>query len=357
MKNRQKMQLIKVGLCAFGMSGKVFHAPFLKEHPGFWLEGVVERTKNLCQKLYPDAIVYRSVEEMLNNKDIELVVVNTPVQTHFQYVKMALEAGKNVIVEKPFTIDSKEAEELVQLASEKNLFISVYQNRRLDRDFLQVKKFIESGKLGNIKEAEIRFDRFRTEPSGKEHKENPNLPASGALHDLGSHLVDQAIQLFGFPQKIFADIFSMKGNEFANDYFELILFYNNNLRVRVKSSVFSKEDHYAYKIFGDKGSFLQERSDLQENELVAGAIPEFNTDWVKPLSEKDGILTYINNVGIAIREILASESGNYMAYYQGIYEHIVFGYPLPSPASEVIQNMKLIDAAIESNASEQVIKL
>ena len=137
---------------------------------------------------------------------------------------------------------------------------------------------MSEGKLGEIKETEIRFDRFRTTASGKAHKEDPQATGSGSLHDLGSHLVDQAVQYFGFPEKLFADVFSMKGEEFANDYFEILLYYKNDLRVRLKSSVFSKEAHYAYVIHGEKGSFLQERTDNQENELVAGSIPVYGKD-------------------------------------------------------------------------------
>ena len=351
------MQLVKTGLCAFGMSGKIFHAPFLKEHPGFFLSAIVERSKEESNEKYPEATIYRSVEEMLQHADIELVVVNTPVQTHFEYVKMALEAGKNVIVEKPFTVNVSEAEELVRLAEEKGLFLSVYQNRRFDRDFLQVQKMINENKLGHIKEAEIRFDRFRTTASGKAHKEDPEATGSGALHDLGAHLVDQAVQYFGFPEKLFADVFSMKGEEFANDYFEIILYYENGLRVRLKSSVFSKEAHYAYIIHGDKGSFLQERSDNQENELVAGAVPLYGQDWMKPLNESDGILNYINDHLETERLLTSSEPGNYMNYYQNIYEHMVFGYYLPSPAEEIIQNMKIIEAAVESSNAQKVISL
>ncbi len=351
------MQLVKVGLCAFGMSGKVFHAPFLKEHPGFFMSAIVERSKDESQEKYPETTIFRSVEEMLANADIELVVVNTPVQTHFEYVKKALEAGKNVIVEKPFTVDVSEAEELVKLAKEKNLFLSVYQNRRFDRDFLQVQNILDDGKLGTLKEAEIRFDRFRTEPSAKEHKENPDLKGSGALHDLGSHLIDQATQLFGFPEKLFADLFSMKGSAFANDYFEILLYYKNNFRVRLKSSVFSKEAHYAYILHGEKGSFLQERTDDQESELVSGAIPTYNEDWTKPLTNPDGILNYLKENSETERILTSSEPGNYMDYYQEIYEHIVFGADLPSPGTEIIQNMKIIEAALESSTEGKVVNL
>lgn len=351
------MQLVKVGLCAFGMSGKVFHAPFLKEHPGFFITAIVERSKEESKEKYPDAEIFLSVEEMLKNADIDLVVVNTPVQTHFEYAKMALEAGKNVIVEKPFTVNTAEAEQLAKLAADKNLFVSVYQNRRFDRDYLQVQKVLNDKVLGEIKEVEIRFDRFRTEASGKAHKESPENEGSGSVHDLGAHLIDQAVQLFGFPKKVFADVFSMKGNDFANDYFEIILYYENELRIRLKSSVFTREDHYAYKIFGDKGCFLQQRSDDQENQLVAGAIPEYGNEWTSPLDSEDGILNIFNENSETERTLTSSEPGNYMNYYQNIYEHIVFGYYLPSPAEEVVQNMKIIEAVLESSRQGKVIDL
>ncbi|WP_407401295.1 Gfo/Idh/MocA family oxidoreductase [Chryseobacterium sp.] len=351
------MQLVKIGMCAFGMSGKVFHAPFLKEHPGFFLSAIVERTKNESQDQYPKATRYTSVKEMLEKADIDVVVVNTPVQTHYEYVKMSLEAGKNVIVEKPFTVNASEAEQLVKLANAKNLFLSVYQNRRFDRDFIQVQKVLQQGSLGKIKEVEIRFDRFRTEPSGKDHKENPQQKGSGTLHDLGSHLIDQATQLFGIPEKVFGDIFTMKGSEYANDYFELLLYYKDQLRVRLKSSVFSKEAHYAYILHGDRGSFLQKRSDNQENELASGTIPTYGKDWMLSLCKEDGILNFLNDNAETERVLLCSEPGNYMNYYQQIYEHIVFGYALPSPGEEIIQNMKIIEAALESNVQQKVVQL
>jgi predicted dehydrogenase len=186
-----------------------------------------------------------------------------------------------------------EAEDLVKLADEKGLFISVYQNRRFDRDYLQVQKIIQENKLGNMKEVEIRFDRFRTEASGKQHKENPEQIGSGSLHDLGSHLIDQATQFFGYPEKLFADIFSMKGKEFANDYFEILLYYPNDLRVRLNLR-FSVKKLIMLIFFMEKRKLLQERSDDQENELVAGSIPEYGKEWTKPLKETDGILNYIN---------------------------------------------------------------
>ena len=351
------MQLIKVGLCAFGMSGKVFHAPFLKQHPGFTVSAVVERSKNESETLYPEAVIYRSVEDMLKSADIDVVVVNTPIQTHFYYCKKAIEAGKHVIIEKPFTVDLKDAEKLTELAKSKGVFLSVFQNRRFDRDFLQVQSILGEGVLGEVKEVEIRFDRFRTAPSPKEHKENPKLPGSGALHDLGAHLVDQSVLLFGEPLELFADVFTMKDEDTANDYFEILLYYPDNLRVRLKSSVFTKEDHFAYKIHGSKGSFLQERSDNQEAELVAGAQPFYTENWQKPLTDFDGILNYMDANGETVREELWSEPSSYMYYFQEIYEHLVFESDLPSPAQDILVNMRIIDAALESSITGKKIKL
>ena len=351
------MKKYKVGLCAFGMSGKVFHAPFLQQHPHFELTGIVERKKNDSSRQYPNSKIYRSVEELIEDKSIEIVVINTPIQSHFDYCKMAIEAGKDIIIEKPFTINYHEAKELVNLAKQKNSMLSVFQNRRFDRDYLQVKSVLENRILGEIKEVEIRFDRYRTEPSSKEHKENPNLPGSGALHDLGSHLIDQAVQLFGQPKSVYADVFSMKGSAFANDYFEVILFYQNDLRVRLKSSVFAKEDHFAYKVFGSKGAFLQERTDTQEEELVNGILPKYNDVWVRSLDSSDGILNYLKENQLSERTETYSSPTSYMSYFEAVYQHLVSGSEIPSPAEEILLNMKIIDAALESSKAGKRIDL
>jgi len=196
---------------------------------------------------------------------------------------------------------------------------------------------------------------FTTTASGKEHKENPNLPGAGALHDLGSHLVDQATQLLGMPNTIFADVFSMKGKDTANDYFDLLLYYPQDVRLRLKASVFTKEDHYAYKLHGSRGSFLQERSDNQESELVAGSKPVYNTIWTKERTTTDGILNILNEANETERTEHISSPGDYMSYYQEIYEALVFSGKVPSPAVEIVQNMKIIDAALESSRLGQKI--
>ncbi len=232
--------------------------------------------------------LYRSVDELLADDDIELVIVNTPVQTHYDLTKQALLAGKHVVVENHLRLQLLKQRELTKLAKEKNLVLVVYQNRRYDGDFRAVKKVIEEKLLGELQEMEIHYDRYRADPSGKAHKEGA-LPAAGTFYDLGAHMIDQSLQLFGWPKALFADIDIMRKGFDAPDYFELLLFYENKLRVRIKSSMLTRELLPAYILNGTKGSFFQHRSDQQEEQLLAGTIPSVKT-WAPATAEPDGLL-------------------------------------------------------------------
>ncbi|HEX2684904.1 MAG TPA: Gfo/Idh/MocA family oxidoreductase, partial [Ferruginibacter sp.] len=220
------MQPIKTALCSFGMSGWVFHAPFIHLNKGFELYGVYERTKNLAAERYACIKTFRTLEAMLADDAIELVIVNTPNYTHFEFAKLALLAGKHVVIEKPFTNTVAEAEELIALAEKQSKKISVYQNRRWDSDFKTVQKVVRQKLLGEIVEAEIHFDRYNEELSYKLHKETPG-PGAGILPDLGPHLIDQALQLFGMPTAVFADATNLRPISRVEDYIELLLFYKN----------------------------------------------------------------------------------------------------------------------------------
>src|SRR5882757_2231163 len=212
---------IKTALCSFGMSGWVFHAPFLNLHKGFELYAVWERSKNLAEQKYPGIKTFRALEDMLADEAVELVVVNTPNYTHFDYAKKALQAGKHVVVEKPFTVTVAEGEELLALAAKADKKISVYQNRRYDSDYKTVKKILDEQWLGEIKEAEIHYDRFNEALSPKVHKETPG-PGTGLLYDLGSHLIDQALQFFGMPAAVFADMAIIRPLSKVEDYMEIL---------------------------------------------------------------------------------------------------------------------------------------
>ncbi|MBC6491268.1 Gfo/Idh/MocA family oxidoreductase [Flavihumibacter stibioxidans] len=347
------MSIIKTGICSYGMSGKLFHAPFIQNHPGFELAAIVERHKTESRERYPQSALVRSFEELLKDDTLQLIVVNTPVQTHFEYVKAALEAGKNVVAEKPFTVNAAEAGKLEALAAKKNLLLTVYQNRRYDGDFRALKKVVQENQLGDIREVEFRYERYRVQPSGKEHKEGA-LPGAGILHDLGAHLVDQSLQLFGWPEAVFADIWTMREQVAANDYFELLLYYPR-MRVRLKATVVARETPPAFILHGMKGSFLQERSDLQEAQLLAGVEPSIES-WCAPAGKPDGLLhTTID--GKDIREETWSKPGNYMGFYDDVWKALTGIGPNPVPAGDAVKSMKIIDAALESMAKQSVIRL
>lgn len=342
-----KMQPINTALCSFGMSGWVFHAPFININPGFNLYAVWERSKNLAEEKYPGVKTYRKLEDMLADETVELVVVNTPNYTHYEYAKKALEAGKHIVVEKPFTITVNEANTLIEIGKKQNRKISVYQNRRYDSDYKTIKKVLDQNLLGALIDVEMHFDRFKEELSPKVHKEIPG-PGTGSVFDLGSHLIDQALQLFGMPQKLFTDIKAMRPVSKVDDYFNLLLYYDT-FRVHLKSSYAVREPLPGYIFHGLKGSFIKAKTDVQEEMLQGGMVPG-GDDWgTEPESQK-GLLHTENN-GAVVREYIESERGNYNEYYNGIYEAIRNNKPLPVTAEDGLDVIKIIEAAYKSNES------
>ena len=344
---------IRTALLSFGMSGSVFHAPFISTSERFQLYGVWEREKNLAQQKYPDIITFRTLSELLDDPLVELVVVNTPNSTHFEYTRECLKAGKHVIVEKPFTITVTESRELIQLAAQKKLVLSIYHNRRYDSDFKTVKKIMESSKLGDIVEVEFHFDRFKEGLSAKVHKEIPN-PGSGALYDLGAHLIDQVVFLLGMPQAIFADIRIIRPVSQVDDYFEL-LFYYKNKRARLHCSYLVKEPLHAFIVHGSKGSFVKHRGDPQENDLQARILPGTNRWGMEPETEH-GVL-HIDEKGNSIRELIPTEAGNYGEYYEQIYHAIRNGGPIPVSGEDGEKVIRIIESAMQSSRERRVIDL
>jgi predicted dehydrogenase len=345
--------VIKAGVCSYGMSGKLFHAPFIENHPNYELTAIVERHNNDSRERYPRSKLYRSVDELIADNSVQLIVVNTPTHLHFENVKAALTADKNVVVEKPFAVTVREAEELAQLAVKKNLLLSIYQNRRYDGDYRAVKNVIEKKLLGDLREVEVRYDRYRPSYGGKPHKEG-NLPGAGIIYDLSPHLVDQALQLFGWPQALFADIWKMRDDVVPPDYFE-ILFYYPKFRVRLKATCIARETIPAYTLHGMKGSFLQQRSDLQEIQLNAGATPSLDS-WCPPPSQPDGLLhTEIN--GEVVHSHLTSTPGNYMGYYDDLYKALTGNGRNPVPPEDGIKTIRIIEAALQSAATKKLIEL
>ncbi|MEI7628432.1 MAG: Gfo/Idh/MocA family oxidoreductase [Bacteroidota bacterium] len=347
------MTPIKTAILSFGMSGRVFHAPFIAINPGFELVGIWERSKSASLEFYPHIKIYRTLEEILNDDNIELVIVNTPTNTHFDYTKKVLLAGKHAVVEKAFTTTIEEAIELEELSRTVNKKIAVYQNRRWDSDFKTVRKIIEAGLLGNIVEAEIHYDRFRVALSPKLHKEIPG-PGAGVLNDLGPHLVDQAICLFGMPLAVYADIRITRPNSLVDDYFELLLNYSDKV-VRLKASCLVREPFPSYVIHGDKGSFHKTRTDVQETALLANQKPDSLNWGVEPIEEQG--LLHTEKVGIVIREKVPTEIGNYGTFYSIVHQAIREQKEMPVTAKEGIQVMQILDAAFKSSALKKQISL
>lgn len=347
------MKVINTALCSFGMSGKVFHAPFLDAHPGFRLYAVWERSKKAVREAYPEVISYDQYEDLLADPAIDLVIVNTPNYTHYDFARAALLAGKHVIVEKAFTVTLDQAEDLVRIAKEQNLKLSVFQNRRWDSDFKTVRNIVDERRLGKIVEAELHFDRYNLALSPKVHKELPQ-PGAGVLHDLGPHIIDQALQLFGMPEALFADIRIIRPTSQVSDYIDLLLYYPN-LRVRIKSSYIVKEPVPAYILHGTEGSFLKPRADVQETFLQSGLKPTAE-DWGTEPLDAQGILNTRSN-GKDERRSIPTLPGNYMDYYKGIYEALTTDAPLPVTAEQGLLVMKVIEAAINSHEQKKIVDL
>ncbi len=346
------MQKIKTALLSYGMSGKVFHAPFIAFHPGFELVGSWERSKKLIHQDFPAVKSYATIEDLLEDT-VDLVIVNTPVETHYEYAKQVLLAGKHVIVEKAFTTTVVQAKELAAIAKEKGLKLTVFQNRRWDSDFKTVQKIISDGVLGEIVEAEFHFDRYNPILSPKKHKETANSGA-GILKDLGPHIIDQALCLFGLPKSVFADIRITREHSLVDDYFDILLYYSS-FRVRLKAGFFVREAIPAYVIHGKKGSFLKPRADVQEDELKLGNKPNLDT-WGTESIEKQGLLhTEIN--GEIVKQQIPTLQGNYYDFFDGVYHSIIQNAIEPVTAQDGVHVMQIIEAAIQSSAKKKAIDL
>ena len=345
--------MIKTALVSFGMSGRVFHAPFINLNPNFVLAGAWERSSKNIQAVYPGVTSYASFDEILSDPSIDLVVVNSPNDTHYTYTKQALLAGKHVVVEKAFTVTVEEAEELTALALQQQKILTVYQNRRYDADFLTIQKLITQNKIGQLLDVQISYERYRTTLSPKVHKEQPT-PGAGVLLDLGPHLVDQALQLSGMPTAVFADLRITRSVSLVDDYFTLLLYYPTH-RILLTSGMVFMQVGAGYKIYGTKGCFIKNRSDVQEDLLLAGHKPG-GDNWGKEDPKNYGTLS-TDTDGVITSTIIESERGDYGKYYEAVAAAILDNKPVPVSPQEGINIMKVLVAAKQSHETKQVVRL
>ena len=344
---------ITTALASFGMSGVVFHAPLLQANEGFKLTGILERTKDESRRLYPQSKLFRSFQEVCDDQDIELVIVNTPDHTHYELTKKALAAGKHVVVEKPFTLQFNQAEELIEIADKSSLVLSVFQNRRWDGDFLTVQQIIREGLLGRLVSFESHFDRYRNYIQEGTWKEEAGA-GTGILYNLGSHMLDQALILFGMPESVFADIRALRDESQVDDSFDVWMKYPE-VKVLVRASYLVREQGPRYILHGTDGSFLKWGIDPQEEALKAGHIPQ-GRDWGTEESSEWGLL-HTTLEGRDIRERYPTIAGNYQAYYNNVYEAIRHSAPLQVPAREAALVIRVIEAALQSSEENCVISI
>src|SRR5271163_2552677 len=269
--------MVQVGLIGFGLAGQAFHAPVIRGVPGMHLACILERSGTRAREKYPDVRVARTLEELLADKEIQLCVVATPNDSHFELARACLLAGRDVVVDKPFAPTLKQSEELVRLAAERGRLITVYQDRRWDGDFQTVKRIVESGKLGTVVEYECRFDRFRLEPKADAWRERADQPGAGVLFDLGPHVIDQALVLFGEPRAITASAFCERETSQVDDSFDVCLEYPT-LRAIGKARIIAFAPGPHFLIHGTKGSFVKYGMDPQEARLRGESLPQ-GTDW------------------------------------------------------------------------------
>jgi scyllo-inositol 2-dehydrogenase (NADP+) len=345
---------IRTGLASFGMSGLVFHGPLLHSSDKYNICGILERTKELSRQKYPESRLFRTFEEMISDEEIELIVVNTPDRFHFEQCLAALEAGKNVVVEKPFTQEFSQAEVLINLAKQKGLVLSVFQNRRWDGDFMTVKKVLDEGLLGRLVSFESHFDRYRNFIQKNTWKEEEDS-GSGIVYNLGSHMIDQALVLFGRPLSVSADIRTLRSGGKVDDFFDIRLDYRNDLNVRVTGSLLVKEPGPRYICHGTEGSFLKWGTDPQEQDLKEGKCPGIK-DWGIEKSEIYGLLNSVIH-GKELYERIQTLPGNYMAFYEQLYEAIRNKVRVPVNPEDAAIVVKIINAAFRSNLEKRSVSI
>jgi scyllo-inositol 2-dehydrogenase (NADP+) len=336
---------MKTGVVGFGVAAQFMHLPFIVTNPDYQLQSILQRHGDTAKEKYPGVKITRSLDEMLADGNLDLIVITTPNDSHFDYAFRALETGKHVVLEKPFTIYSEDAKKLIAQAKKKDRILTVYQNRRYVSDFLTIRQLLKENKLGEVVEFEAHYDRYRPEQRPNAWREE-NTPGSGILYDLGAHLIDQAFCLFGMPRFVTADIRNQRPHARTTDYFELWLDYEFT-KVILKAGMLVRDPGPRYTIHGRQGSFIKSGEDPQEALLRKGILPTA-ADWGVESKDIYGLLHTEFN-GKLIREKYPSLAGNYGGFYIDLYNSFRKGEPLRVKPEHGFNVVRLIELATESN--------
>jgi scyllo-inositol 2-dehydrogenase (NADP+) len=345
---QQDKQRFKVAIVGFGLSGKVFHAPFIEQHAGFELYSIVS-TRDEAQQKYPKTKIYRRFEEVITNPAIDLVVLCTPHNLHVKQAIEAMRAGKDVVIEKPVALTSNDLLQLMKISKETERQFYPYHNRRWDGDFLTIKHLIQGGYLGNIHDFESRFDRFSPTVSRAEWRYN-DPTAGGTLLDLGPHLIDQAIHLFGKPEMVHCLLFKQRPESNSNDSFDLRLIYPNNV-VTLKAGVFVKSPGPRFLVHGSEGSYIKYGLDVQESRLKKRLLPSSKTIGKEPVNMHGMLFSPIFDP--LKPKKFPTIDGNYMRFYDGVYNAMKYKIPHEVSQEDALLVMKVIEAAVESNENQR----
>ncbi len=330
--------MLNVALIGFGLSGRYLQAPFYEANPNFNLKTIVSNSQN-PKACFPTVEVMKSLEEVLADDSIDLVSICSPNDTHYDFAKKCLLANKHVLVEKPFTATVSQAEELIQLAKKQGKVTSIFQNRRFDSDFMTVQKIINEGFIGEVLSCEILFNRYKPVLNAKKWKE-VMTPANGILYDLGAHIIDQSIVLFGIPQSVWGETFSQREGSEIDDAFDVRLDYGK-LKVTLKSSLMVREEGPRYFLHGTKGSFVKYGIDVQEDHLKAGILPNMDGFGIEP-STNQGILNSDVN-GLHFRGTIETLKGDWGILFQNLYEAITGKAELLVKPEEVLEQIKIME--------------
>ncbi|MEO7213515.1 Gfo/Idh/MocA family oxidoreductase [Mucilaginibacter sp.] len=334
---------IVTGLMAYGMSGRIFHAPFIHTNPNFTLKGIVERNQKKASAIYPDIISYNSVDELLNDAEVELIIVNTPSNLHLEHAIKALRAGKHVLVEKPAAATAAQVKELFDVGRETGKHIMIYQNRRYDSGFLSTKAVIESGRLGTLQEVIFRMDRYKAQLGVKAFKETKDTPANGLVYDLGPHLIDNVIALFGRPLSFHKTTGIYREGSEVPDYFHFHLTYPNQLNVYLTGGLLMAEEQPGFVVNGTVGSFIKARTDVQEAQLDKGMMPNDEAYGLEP-EGSEGKLVTIGVDNKKTTEAIASDKGDYMQIFDAVYHTVRNNALFPITEEHIAWQLELLEA-------------
>jgi len=346
--------MVRVGLIGFGLAGQAFHAPVIRGVTGMELACVLERHTSKAKEKYPEVRLARTLEELLSDDTISLCVVATPNDSHFSYAQACLEAGRHVVVDKPLTPTMAEAEQLVRLAAKRERLITVYQDRRYDGAFETVKKLVTSGTLGTVAEYECRFDRFRLNGKPNAWREQADFPAAGVLWDLGPHLLDQALVLFGEPEAISASAFNQRATSQIDDAFDVCMEYRHaRASLRARIIAYAPGPHLL--IHGTAGSYVKHGMDPQEEILRSDKSPDgpdWGADWGKEPEDRWGTLSLATG---ETRKV-PTERGDYRGFYANVRDAIEKGAKLDVTPDQALRTMRALLLAHKSSRELRTVK-